>query len=95
VGNIELAIVLAAGEGTRMKSNTAKVLHSIAGKTIIEHVLKTVEPLNAKSLSVVVENSSRQRVETHLSQISPNAKAIFQATEKWHWRCGTTCARIS
>jgi bifunctional UDP-N-acetylglucosamine pyrophosphorylase / glucosamine-1-phosphate N-acetyltransferase len=67
VGNVELAIVLAAGEGTRMKSNTAKVLHSIAGRTIIEHVLKSVEPLNAKSLSVVV-GAHREDVEAHLSK---------------------------
>ena len=79
MGNVELAIVLAAGEGTRMKSNTAKVLHSIAGRTIIEHVLKSVEPLNPKSLSVVV-GAHREDVEAHLSKISPKAKSIFQAT---------------
>ncbi len=79
MGNVELAIVLAAGEGTRMKSNTAKVLHSIAGRTIIEHVLKSVEPLNPKSLSVVV-GAHREDVEAHLSKISPKAKPIFQAT---------------
>lgn len=79
MGNIELAIVLAAGEGTRMKSNTSKVLHSIAGRTIIEHVIKAVEPLKAKSLSVVV-GAHREDVEAHLSQLSPSAKPIFQAT---------------
>ncbi len=79
MGKIELAIVLAAGEGTRMKSDTAKVLHSIAGRTIIEHVLKSVEPLKAKSLSVVV-GAHREDVEAHLSKISPTAKPIFQAT---------------
>ena len=79
MGNVELAIVLAAGEGTRMKSNTAKVLHSIAGRTIIEHVLKSIEPLNVKALSVVV-GAHREEVEAHLSKISPKAKSIFQAT---------------
>ncbi len=79
MGNIELAIVLAAGEGTRMKSNTAKVLHSIAGRTIIEHVLKSVEPLKVKSLSVVV-GAHREDVEAHLAATSPKAKPIFQAT---------------
>jgi bifunctional UDP-N-acetylglucosamine pyrophosphorylase/glucosamine-1-phosphate N-acetyltransferase len=62
-----------------MKSTTAKVLHEIAGRTIIEHVVKSVEPLNAKSLSVVV-GAHREEVEAHLSQISPSAKPIFQAT---------------
>ena len=79
MANIELAIILAAGEGTRMKSQRAKVLHEIAGRTIIEHVIKSVEPLKAKSLSVVV-GAHREDVEAHLSQISASAKAVFQAT---------------
>ncbi len=77
MSKVELAIVLAAGEGTRMKSKTAKVLHSIAGRSIIENVLTAVEPLNPKSLSVVV-GAHRQEVEAHLQQIAPKAKAIFQ-----------------
>jgi len=39
------AIVLAAGEGTRMKSSTSKVLHPIAGKTIVNHVIDAVAEL--------------------------------------------------
>jgi bifunctional UDP-N-acetylglucosamine pyrophosphorylase/glucosamine-1-phosphate N-acetyltransferase len=35
-------VVLAAGKGTRMKSARAKVLHSVAGRPMIEHVLRTV-----------------------------------------------------
>ena len=79
MSKVELAIVLAAGEGTRMKSETAKVLHQIAGKSIIENVLAAVQPLNAKSLSVVV-GAHRESVEAHLATIAPTAKAIFQAT---------------
>jgi bifunctional UDP-N-acetylglucosamine pyrophosphorylase/glucosamine-1-phosphate N-acetyltransferase len=37
-----LAIVLAAGEGTRMRSTTPKVLHAIGGRTLVEHVLRAV-----------------------------------------------------
>ena len=51
---LDVAIVLAAGEGTRMKSQTPKVLHFIAGKTIIDHVLTQVAKLNPKELRVVV-----------------------------------------
>src|SRR5262245_6262717 len=40
-------VVLAAGKGTRMKSARPKVLHEIAGRPIIEHVLRTVDQLNA------------------------------------------------
>ena len=79
MSNLELAIVLAAGEGTRMKSNTAKVLHSIAGQTIIEHVLNSVQPLKAKSVSVVV-GAHREEVEQHLAEIAPKVKPVFQAS---------------
>ena len=37
-----LAIVLAAGEGTRMRSARPKVLHAVAGKSLLEHVLGAV-----------------------------------------------------
>ena len=38
-GRTSLTIVLAAGEGTRMRSSMAKVLHSIAGQSLLAHVL--------------------------------------------------------
>jgi bifunctional UDP-N-acetylglucosamine pyrophosphorylase/glucosamine-1-phosphate N-acetyltransferase len=48
------AIVLAAGKGTRMKSALPKVLHEIAGKPMIGHVLDTVAPLAPLKTVVVV-----------------------------------------
>ena len=47
-------MVLAAGKGTRMKSSQPKVLHELAGRPIIEHVLRTVDALHATSTVVVV-----------------------------------------
>ena len=47
-------VVLAAGEGTRMKSNLAKVLHRVCGKTMIRHVLDTVEEISPDRVVVVV-----------------------------------------
>lgn len=79
MSKVELAIVLAAGEGTRMKSQTAKVLHEIAGKSIIQNVLAALTPLNPKSISVVV-GAHRESVEEHLTLIAPSVKSIFQAT---------------
>lgn len=61
-----------------MKSSTAKVLFSIAGKSIIEHVLTSVKPLVPKELRVLV-GAHREALEVHLAQISPTAKPIFQA----------------
>mgnify|MGYP003333523681 FL=1 len=75
---IDQAIVLAAGEGTRMKSQTPKVLHQIAGRSLLGHVLNALDALNPKSIRVVVGSGSAE-VETHLSQIAPDAKSVFQA----------------
>ena len=77
MSKVELVIVLAAGEGTRMKSKSAKVLHEIAGRTIIENLLAAVKPLEAKNLTVVV-GSHKDEVIEHLSKIAPKAKTIFQ-----------------
>lgn len=48
------AIVLAAGHGTRMKSSTPKVLHEIAGRSMLAHVMATAEALSPSRLAVVV-----------------------------------------
>ena len=48
-----LVIVLAAGLGTRMKSKTPKVLHKVAGRTMLGHVLHGAMMLGADKLAVV------------------------------------------
>jgi bifunctional UDP-N-acetylglucosamine pyrophosphorylase/glucosamine-1-phosphate N-acetyltransferase len=47
-------VILAAGKGTRMKSARPKVLHSLAGSPIIEHVLRAVDGLHATETVVVI-----------------------------------------
>jgi len=76
--SLDVAIVLAAGEGTRMKSATPKVLHQIAGHSILSHVISALAPIEAKELRVVV-GSAREQVEAHLRTIAPNATIVFQA----------------
>src|SRR6478736_5412283 len=49
-----LAIVLAAGEGTRMRSSTPKVLHELAGRSLLAHVMKTASAVGADALAIVV-----------------------------------------
>jgi bifunctional UDP-N-acetylglucosamine pyrophosphorylase/glucosamine-1-phosphate N-acetyltransferase len=56
------AVVLAAGKGTRMKSDLHKVLHPIAGRPMIEHLLASVDSLGA-ARTVVVVGSGREQVE--------------------------------
>ncbi len=52
-------IVLAAGEGTRMKSEIPKVLHSIYGKTLIEYSLDTLQKLGINKTVTVIGYKSR------------------------------------
>lgn len=47
-------IILAAGQGTRMKSGKAKVLQEIAGRPMLEHVVRTARGLNADRIAIVV-----------------------------------------
>ena len=48
------AVVLAAGQGTRMKSNLPKVLHTIAGKPMIWHALQAISQSTTEKPLVVV-----------------------------------------
>ncbi|WP_374419004.1 bifunctional UDP-N-acetylglucosamine diphosphorylase/glucosamine-1-phosphate N-acetyltransferase GlmU [Novosphingobium arvoryzae] len=59
-------IVLAAGKGTRMKSDLHKVLHPIAGRPMLEHLLASVAAL-APARQVVVVGSGRDQLETALN----------------------------
>ena len=49
-----LAIVLAAGEGTRMRSALPKVLHPVAGRSLLAHVLGAVRAAGTQAAAVVV-----------------------------------------
>jgi len=56
------AVILAAGKGTRMKSDLHKVLHPIAGRPMLGHLLASVDALGAAA-KVVVVGSGREQVE--------------------------------
>jgi bifunctional UDP-N-acetylglucosamine pyrophosphorylase/glucosamine-1-phosphate N-acetyltransferase len=56
-----LAIVLAAGLSTRMRSKTPKVLHPIAGRPLLTHVLETLRSLRARPLVVLAKESEAAR----------------------------------
>ena len=44
---VAAVVVLAAGQGTRMRSTTPKVLHTLGGRSLLGHVLAAAEPLGA------------------------------------------------
>jgi bifunctional UDP-N-acetylglucosamine pyrophosphorylase / glucosamine-1-phosphate N-acetyltransferase len=62
-------IVLAAGEGTRMRSTTPKVLHRIAGRALVEHAVRAAVGVDPDHLVVVVGHG-RQAVAAHLDGLA-------------------------
>ncbi|MFE1505032.1 bifunctional UDP-N-acetylglucosamine diphosphorylase/glucosamine-1-phosphate N-acetyltransferase GlmU [Streptomyces albidoflavus] len=70
-------IVLAAGEGTRMKSATPKVLHEISGRSLVGHVLTAARELDPAELVVVVGHA-RERVTAHLAEAHPGVRTAHQ-----------------
>ncbi len=72
-----LAIVLAAGEGTRMKSDRPKVLHEIAGRSMLGHVVATVTAVGATEVAVVI-GPDREDVAKEARKIMPEASIFVQ-----------------
>jgi len=53
-------VIMAAGKGTRMKSATPKVLHKLAGRSLLSHVLKSCQPLAAQARIVITGHGAEQ-----------------------------------
>ncbi|WP_405729033.1 bifunctional UDP-N-acetylglucosamine diphosphorylase/glucosamine-1-phosphate N-acetyltransferase GlmU [Streptomyces sp. NBC_01537] len=70
-------VVLAAGEGTRMKSATPKVLHAISGRSLLGHVVAAARALDPENLVVVVGHA-RERVTAHLAEIDDRIRSVVQ-----------------
>ena len=70
-------IVLAAGEGTRMRSATPKVLHAIGGRTLLGHAMTAARSLDPDHLVVVVRHG-RDRVAPHVVEVDPKALVADQ-----------------
>ena len=73
-------IVLAAGEGTRMKSQTPKVLHQVCGRSLVGHVVTVARSVSAAHV-IVVLGHQRERVAEHLSQDFPDVITTVQAEQ--------------
>lgn len=61
-------IILAAGQGTRMRSALPKVLHPLAGKAMVHHVIDTASALNAAAIHTVIGHGA-EKVQQHLQQL--------------------------
>jgi bifunctional UDP-N-acetylglucosamine pyrophosphorylase/glucosamine-1-phosphate N-acetyltransferase len=74
-------IILAAGEGTRMKSSTPKVLHEVCGRTMLGHALAAARELAPGRLAVVVGDADGP-VARYLAEYWPDARAIVQGPRR-------------
>lgn len=92
------AIILAAGKGTRMKSKKYKVLHEVAGKPMVEHVLTNVKKAGVNQIVTIVGHGAEQVKETlgnqslysYQNEQLGTAHAVKMAEEHLHTQEGTT-----
>jgi len=70
-------VILAAGEGTRMKSRTPKVLHTLSGRSLLGHAIAAAGDLDPRRLVVVVGHA-RERVSAAAVAVAPEAAIVVQ-----------------
>jgi bifunctional UDP-N-acetylglucosamine pyrophosphorylase/glucosamine-1-phosphate N-acetyltransferase len=70
-------IILAAGKGTRMRSNKPKVMQPLAGKSMISRILQTVSKLSVENISLVIADGDESVRQEALAQ-NPNIEFIIQ-----------------
>jgi bifunctional UDP-N-acetylglucosamine pyrophosphorylase/glucosamine-1-phosphate N-acetyltransferase len=73
-----LTVVLAAGEGTRMRSSLPKVLHPVAGQPLVAHVLNAA-PHGAGAALAVVVGPDHKAVADEVKRVRPDAATFVQA----------------
>ena len=78
---VAAVVVLAAGQGTRMRSSTPKVLHSLGGRSMLGHVLAATAASRPEHTLVVV-GAGRSAVEQHLRDITAGARAVVQEEQR-------------
>ncbi|EAH4444088.1 bifunctional UDP-N-acetylglucosamine diphosphorylase/glucosamine-1-phosphate N-acetyltransferase GlmU [Listeria innocua] len=92
------AVVLAAGQGTRMKSKLYKVLHPVCGKPMVEHVVDQISTLDVDKVVTIVGHGA-EKVQEHLAGKSEfvkqeeqlgTAHAVLQAKSELAGKDGVT-----
>jgi bifunctional UDP-N-acetylglucosamine pyrophosphorylase/glucosamine-1-phosphate N-acetyltransferase len=72
-----LSVVLAAGEGTRMRSALPKVLHPVAGRSLLAHVLNALRTAGGTRIAVVI-GPGHEEVGAEAMRIVPDAEVVMQ-----------------
>ena len=75
------SIILAAGKGTRMKSDMPKVLHTIFEKTLLGYVIDAVNNTGIADENFVIVGHQAERVEEYINSKYTNAKCILQSPQ--------------
>jgi bifunctional UDP-N-acetylglucosamine pyrophosphorylase / glucosamine-1-phosphate N-acetyltransferase len=74
---VAAVVIMAAGAGTRMKSATPKVLHKVAGQSMISLAVDAADALDPQRLVVVVGHG-REQVSAHLAEVAPHVVIAVQ-----------------
>ncbi|GAA3576569.1 bifunctional UDP-N-acetylglucosamine diphosphorylase/glucosamine-1-phosphate N-acetyltransferase GlmU [Microlunatus spumicola] len=80
-GPVSAVVILAAGEGKRMRSSRSKLLHEIAGRTMLSYAVDAATELQPEHVVVVVGHL-REQVEAHLAEIAPHVTTVVQTEQR-------------
>lgn len=72
-----VAIILAAGKGTRMKTSLPKVLHTLGGRTLLEHVLDTAASISSEKV-IIVAGYGADAVKSIVEKSTGNLEIVIQ-----------------
>ena len=75
------SVILAAGKGTRMKSETPKVLHTIFDKTLVSYVIDAVNKTGLVDENFVIVGHQAERVEEYITKTYKNARTVLQSPQ--------------
>jgi bifunctional UDP-N-acetylglucosamine pyrophosphorylase / glucosamine-1-phosphate N-acetyltransferase len=75
-------LIMAAGLGTRMKSNRAKVLHELGGSPLIAHVVRAAQTLNPQAILVVVGHQAEEVERAALAEAGDLVRPVLQAQQR-------------
>ena len=88
---VAAVVVLAAGEGKRMRSAKSKLLHEVAGHSLLSYAVTAATTLQPQHVVVVVGHL-REQVEAHLAEIAPHVTTVVQGDQAYGTGYAVQCA---
>jgi len=89
--SVAAVVVLAAGAGTRMRSAKSKLLHQVAGRSLVSHAIRSGESI-APHRMIVVVGMLRDQVEAHLAEVAPEVTVVGQSEDGYGTGHAMRCA---